>query len=67
MSILTAGKGDSKYNIHISNKIFSKNILNKYINKKNKVLIITDDGIPKKHLLSLKKNINDDWLCWIRI
>ena len=34
MSILTAGKGDSKYNIHISNKIFSKNILNKYINKK---------------------------------
>ena len=58
MSILTAGKGDSKYNIHISNKIFSKNILNKYINKKNKVLIITDDGIPKKHLLSLKKNIN---------
>ena len=58
MSILTAGKGDSKYNIHISNKIFSKNILNKYINKKNKVLIITDDGIPKKHMLSLKKNIN---------
>ena len=46
MSILTAGKGDSKYNIHISNKIFSKNILHKYINKKNKVLIITDDGIP---------------------
>ncbi len=58
MSLLKAGKGDSKYNIHISNKIFSKNTLNKYISNKNKVLIITDDGMPKNHLLSLKKNIN---------
>jgi 3-dehydroquinate synthase len=58
MSLLTAGKGDSKYNIHISKKIFSKNIFNKYINKKNKVLIITDDGIPKNYVSDLKKNIN---------
>ena len=50
MSLLKAGKGDSKYNIHISNKIFSKKTNNKYISNKKKVLIITDDGMPKNHL-----------------
>ena len=58
MNILKAGKGDSKYNIHISNKKISKNILNKFLSKKNKVLIITDTGVPKKYLENLKNDIN---------
>ena len=58
MSILSAGKGHTKYNIHLSNKKISKNILNKFLSNKNKVLIITDSGVPKKFLRSLKKDIN---------
>ena len=57
MSILSAGKGHTKYNIHLSNKKISKNILNKFLSNKNKVLIITDGGVPKKFLRSLKKDI----------
>ena len=58
MSILSAGKGLTKYNIHLSNKKISKNILNRFLSKKNKVLIITDGGVPEKFLKSLKKDIN---------
>ena len=58
MSILSAGKGHTKYNIHLSNKKISKNTLNKFLSNKNKVLIITDSGVPKKFLKSLKKDIN---------
>ena len=60
MSILSAGKGNTKYNIHLSNKKISKNILNKFLSNKNKVLIITDSGVPKKFLRSLKKDINTE-------
>jgi len=60
MSILSAGKGHTKYNIHLSNKKISKNILNKFLSNKNKVLIITDSGVPKKFLRSLKKVINTE-------
>ena len=52
MSILSAGKGHTKYNIHLSNKKISKNTLNKFLSNKNKVLIITDSGVPKKFLIS---------------
>ena len=47
MTIISAGKGQSKYNIYISGNIFPKVILNKHLKNKNKVLIITDDNIPK--------------------
>ena len=57
MAVLSAGKGEFKYNIHISNKI-PKNVLNKILSTKNKVLIITDSGVPKQYLKSLKKDIN---------
>ena len=57
MSILSAGKGDSRYAIHITNKEISKTILNNYLLKENKVLIITDSGVPKKYLSNLKKDI----------
>ena len=58
MTVLSAGKGESKYNIHISNKKIPKNILNKILSTRNKVLIVTDSGVPKKYLKSLKKDIN---------
>ena len=58
MAVLSAGKGESKYNIHISNKKIPKNVLNKILSTKNKVLIITDSGVPNQYLKSLKKDIN---------
>ena len=58
MAVLSAGKGESKYDIHIFNKKIPKNILNKFLSKKNKVLIITDSGVPKQYLKNLEKDIN---------
>ena len=54
MTTIIAGKGSSKYQIHIKGKNFSKTIFNKDIKKNNKVLIITDSGVPKKHIRKIK-------------
>jgi len=54
MTTIIAGKGSSKYQIHIKGKKFSKAIFNKDIGKNNKVLIITDSGVPKKHIRKIK-------------
>ena len=59
MSIISAGKGKSKYNIHIEDKELSKNLINKYLNKHSKILVVTDSGIPKKYLKHLESNINN--------
>ena len=59
MSIISVGKGETKYNIHISGNNFPKTILNKHLKNKNKILIITDDGIPKNHIKKLKNTINN--------
>ena len=59
MSIISVGKGETKYNIHISGNNFPKAILNKHLKNKNKILIITDDGIPKNHIKKLKNIINN--------
>jgi len=58
MTTISAGKGQSKYDIHI-NKNISKSILNKYLGNKNKVLVVTDSGVPKKHIKELKNKINN--------
>ena len=58
MVTMSAGKGQSRYDIHISKKI-SKSVLNKHLGNKNKVLIISDDGVPKKHIKELKDKINN--------
>ena len=58
MTTISAGKGQSKYDIHISGNTFPKFVLNKHLENKNKILIITDDGIPKKHIKKLKDAIN---------
>ena len=54
MTTIIAGKGSSKYQIHIKGKNFSKTIFKKDIKKNNKVLIITDSGVPKKHIRKIK-------------
>ena len=59
MSIISVGKGETKYNIHISGNNFPKTVLNKHLKNKNKILIITDDGIPKNHIKKLKNTINN--------
>ena len=58
MTIISAGKGASKYNIHITGKNLPKSVLNSNLGKKNKILIITDSGVPKKHIKKLKELIN---------
>ena len=58
MTIISAGKGASKYNIHITGKKLPKSVLNSNLGKKNKILIITDSGVPKKHIKKLKELIN---------
>ena len=58
MTIISAGKGASKYNIHITGKKLPKSVLNSNLGKKNKILIITDSGVPKKHIKKLKGLIN---------
>ena len=59
MSIISVGKGETKYNIHISGNNFPKTVLNKHLKNKNKILIITDDGIPKNYIKKLKNIINN--------
>jgi len=58
MATISAGKGQSRYDIHISKNI-SKSILNKHLGNKNKVLVITDNGVPKKYIKELKNKINN--------
>tara|TARA_Y100000992_G_scaffold262998_1_gene199089 strand:- start:39 stop:1100 length:1062 start_codon:yes stop_codon:yes gene_type:complete len=58
MTTISASKGQSRYDIHISKNI-SKSALNKNLGNKNKVLIITDSGVPKKHIKELKNKINN--------
>ncbi len=58
MATISAGKGQSRYDIHIDKNI-SKSTLNKHLGNKNKVLIITDNGVPKKYIKELKNKINN--------
>ncbi len=59
MVVISAGKGKSKYDIHINGNNLSKKVLNKYLGNKNKILIVTDTGVPKRHIKKLKNNINN--------
>ena len=45
---------DSQYDVHIFNKNINKASLVKALKSNNKVLIITDSGIPKRYLNDLK-------------
>tara|TARA_X000000368_G_scaffold12112_1_gene9773 strand:+ start:13832 stop:14896 length:1065 start_codon:yes stop_codon:yes gene_type:complete len=60
MVVLSAGKNKSKYNIYITSKKLSKTVINKQISLKSKILIITDDGIPKKYVKELRNSIKNE-------
>ena len=53
--IISVGKGLSKYNVVISkNAVTHKNVMVGLKNK-NKILVVTDSGIPKSFITDLKK------------
>ena len=53
--IISVGKGLSKYNVIISkNAVTHKNVM-VGLKDKNKILVITDSGIPKSFITDLKK------------
>jgi len=59
MTIISAGKKDSKYDIFICGESIPKVKLNEHLNVKNKILIITDHGVPGKHVKKLKSLIKN--------
>ena len=58
MAEILAGKGKSKYKIHITGKSLPKSEINRQIGLNNKVLIVTDSGIPKTYIKELRKIAN---------
>ena len=52
--VIKVGKRDSQYDVHIFNKNINKASLVRALKSNNKVLIITDSGIPKRYLNDLK-------------
>lgn len=56
--IVSVGKGTSRYDVIIARNAMNKKNLLSHLNNKNKVLIITDSGIPKKYIKELKIILN---------
>ena len=59
MAEILAGKGKSKYKIHITGKSLPKSEINRQISLNNKVLIVTDNGIPKTYIKELRNIIKN--------
>ena len=59
MTEISAGKDKSKYKIHITGKSLPKSEINRQIGLNNKVLIVTDSGIPKTYIKELRKIIKN--------
>ena len=55
--VIRVGKKPSQYNVIIAKNALTKSNLLNHLKTKNKVLIITDSGVPKKYLQELKKLI----------
>ena len=54
---IQVGKKPTNYEVEILDKPISKNKLSSAIKSYNKILIVTDDGLPKKYLAEIKKLI----------
>ena len=52
--IISVGKGHSKYNVIIAKNALTKKSLILSLKNKNKILVVTDSGIPKKYIKDLK-------------
>jgi 3-dehydroquinate synthetase len=57
--VIRVGKKPSQYNVIIAKNALTKSNLLNHLKTKNKVLIITDSGVPKKYLQELKELIKD--------
>ena len=55
--VIRVGKKPSQYNVIIAKNAITKSNLLNHLKTKNKVLIITDSGVPKKYLQELKELI----------
>ena len=53
--IISVGKGHSKYNVIIAKNALTKKNLIPSLKNKNKILVVTDSGIPKKYIKDLKE------------
>ena len=70
MAEILAGKGKSKYKIHITGKSLPKSEINRQIGLNNKVLIVTDSGIPKTYIKELRniiKNKSVHVINWVKV
>lgn len=52
--IIQVGKKDSRYEVVIGKNTITKTRLASHLKSKNKILVITDSGIPKKYIKELK-------------
>ena len=55
--IIAVGKGLSKYNVVISKNAITQKNLMAGLKAKNKILVITDSGIPKLFINDLKNTL----------
>ena len=55
--IISVGKGLSKYNVVISKNALTQKNLMVGLKTKNKILVITDSGIPRSFINDLKKTL----------
>ena len=52
--IIKVGKKNSQYEVVIARNAVTKTRLSKHLKSKNKILVITDSGIPSKYIRELK-------------
>ena len=52
--IIKVGKKNSQYDVVIARNAITKIRLSKHLKSKNKILVITDSGIPSKYIRELK-------------
>jgi 3-dehydroquinate synthase/shikimate kinase/3-dehydroquinate synthase len=65
--IVSVGKGSSRYDVIIAKNAMNKKNLSNHLKNKNKVLIITDSGIPKKYIKELKIILDKQKVMFIRL
>jgi 3-dehydroquinate synthetase len=57
--IIHVGKGSTSYKVIVSSNSLTKSNLKEVTKYSKKVLIITDDGIPKSYLKNLKDKLSE--------
>ena len=58
--IIHVGKGSTSYKVIVSNNSLTKSNLKEATKSSRKILIVTDSGIPKAYLKSLKENLGKE-------